>query len=435
MLARSVTLNVLGQAAALGSGFVSSILLARLLGPADRGLLGVFASVTTMALVVGGVGLPFSVAYFASRSDRRSGAILGDTLVVAAVLGAILIPVAWVLRGTLADAFGHGRGGRDWVLVAALVPITFLDYTTQNQVLGQRRFGLYNLILVMNKVVGLAVVVLLIAVFDIGVVGGLIALAAGSAMTIGLSLPRILAEGSPAVDLRLLRGMLAYGGRVQIGSIFQVLNYRLDVLVLQFFRPLSQVGYYVVAQVIAELVTTLSTAFATSVLPLVAGSGVADEQTQTTVSSLRHHGVLTILAIVLDAVFGTLVILFAYGPSYRSALVPMLIILPGMWFLGTASVVTGDLRGRGRPGMASALAGGAVVVTVALDLLLIPPYGVVGAAIASLVAYVVLGVASLLVLSRVASVRLGELLPSPADVSAYGPYARSVLARVRVRRA
>jgi O-antigen/teichoic acid export membrane protein len=433
MLARSVTLNVLGQGAALASGFVSSILLARLLGPADRGLLGVLASVTTMALVLGGLGLPFSVAYFAARPERRSGAILGDTVLVAAVLGALLVPLAWALSGPLGDAFARGHDGAIWVLAAALVPVTFLDYTTQNQVLGQRRFGLYNLVIVLNKVVGLVVVVALIGVLDLGVAGGILALAAGSATTVALSLPRILAEGPPTLDLALLRRMLGYGGRVQVGSIFQVMNYRLDVLVLQFFRPLSEVGYYVVAQVIAELVTTLSTAFATSVLPLVAGSDEHDERARTTVASLRHHGVLTIVAILLNLVFGTLIILFAYGPSYRPALVPMLIILPGMWFLGTASVVTGDLRGRGRPGTASSLAGGAVIVTVALDVLLIPRWGVNGAAVASLVTYVVLGIASLVVLSRVGRLPLRSLLPSRADAAAYVPIVRAAVARVRTR--
>ena len=58
-------------------------------------------------------------------------------------------------------------------------------------------------------------------------------------------------------------------------------------------------------------------------------------------------------------------------------------------------------RARGRPGTSSILAARVQgIATVALDLVLIPPYGAVGAAIASLLAYTVYGLVSLWVLGR-----------------------------------
>jgi Na+-driven multidrug efflux pump len=98
----------------------------------------------------------------------------------------------------------------------------------------------------------------------------------------------------------------------------------------------------------------------------------------------------------------------------------MFILMPGMWFLGTGTVVAGDLRGRGKPGIASILAGITLVVTVALDLVLIPPYGVPGAAIASVASYVVFGLASLIVLSRVTKISVRTLVvPTRADFAVY----------------
>lgn len=383
-----------------------------------------------MTVVLAGVSLPFAVAYYGSRADRKTGAILGNTLLYAVGIGLVLVPLARLLQPQLADAFSRGRGGGAWVIAAALVPLTFLDYTTQNQVLGQKRFGLYNAIIVSAKAVSLIGVVVFVKLVDLGVTGGLIALAVGSLTTVSLSIPRILGEGRPTVDGGLLRRMLSYGARVQIGAIFTTLNYRLDVVVLQFFRPLSEVGYYVIAQIIAELVTVLSSGFAVSVLPLVAGADEGDDSEAFTVQSLRHHGVLTLAAIVANAFFGTAVIYWAYGASYHAAIVPMLILLPGMWFLGTGTVITGHLRGRARPGTASLLSGLAVVVTVGLDLALIPPFGVTGAAVASVCAYTVFGVASLVVLSRVTSIELRALMPSLAEFRAY----REVLRTLRERR-
>src|ERR1022692_1108723 len=90
LLARSLTLNVLGRGSGLVMGFVGSVALARLLGPSDRGLLALMLSVSTVALAVTAVGQPLAVTYFASRKDAKPRAIFGNTLIHALVLAAVL---------------------------------------------------------------------------------------------------------------------------------------------------------------------------------------------------------------------------------------------------------------------------------------------------------------------------------------------------------
>jgi len=434
MLARSVTLNLLGQAATLVIGFFAAIALARWLGPTDRGLLGVITSVSNVALALGSIGLPIAVWYFASREHAQFGALLGNTFLHAGLLAVVFGGGFWIFQDQLAEHLSHGKGGDAWVLGGLVVSILFLDYTTHNQLLGRLRFGLVNLLVVLSKIAYLICVVLLVGVLDLGVSGALVAVAAGSIVVTVGSTRAILRWARPRIDFGLFRSLLRYGSRVQVGSIFQLLNYRLDVVILQFFVPLSSVGYYVVAQTLAELVLTLGRAFQSSVLPLVSHYEGDERQNATTRALLRHHGILAFAAMLLNVVFGPLVIVFGYGDAFRPAIVPFLILLPGMWFLGAANVVTNDLSGRGRPGAASALSGGAVLVTILFDLLLIPPFGVSGAAVASLIAYVCFGIASLVVLARVARMQVREVLPTRADLRAYPAAVRPAMARLRARR-
>jgi O-antigen/teichoic acid export membrane protein len=130
-------------------------------------------------------------------------------------------------------------------------------------------------------------------------------------------------------------------------------------------------------------------------------------------------------------VFSPLLILFGYGEAFRPALLPFFIILPGVWFFGTGLVIANDLNGRGRPGLSSALSAIAVSIAPGLDFLLIPPYGVTGAAIASLVAYTVLGITSLIALGRVSGVRPRDLMPTRAELALYPAASRLVLSRVQ----
>jgi O-antigen/teichoic acid export membrane protein len=110
----------------------------------------------------------------------------------------------------------------------------------------------------------------------------------------------------------------------------------------------------------------------------------------------------------------------------------MLGLLPGIWFLGTGRVAGSNLAALGRPGLPAALAGAAAVVTVGLDLALIPMLGVYGAVIASVVAYTTYGVGSTLALSRVSRVSLRELLvPTRSDLRVYPAAASRLIAGLR----
>jgi O-antigen/teichoic acid export membrane protein len=432
LLARAVTLNILGSLATGAVGFVGAIALARWLGPSNRGLLAVMLSVSTLALMLGGIGIPWATVYYSARSNSLPSVLLGNSLAQAAVLAAIVIPASWLLQQPLADAFGKGQGGMAWVLAAALVPIIFLEWTTAGQLQGMLRFGRFNALGVLSKLAYVLVILAFLGLLHLGVTAGLIATGVAAIVVIAGALPPILAFGRPRFERRLLRATLRYGSRVQVGSIFQLAMARLDVLILQFFRPLSQVGYYVVAQTIAELVLQLTRAFQQSVMPLVSSYEGDERQATTSADSVRHHGILAGAAVLANAVFGSLVILFVYGTKFHPAVVPMLTLLPGIWFLGMGGVIQSDLSGRGLPGTSSKLAGFAAAAIVALDFVLIPPFGVIGAALASVVAYTIYGLASLVALNRVSGIPVRQLVvPTRADLAGYWRFVRLASSRLR----
>lgn len=430
MFSRSLTLNMIGEVAVLVLGFVASVLLARLLGPADRGLLAIELSVANFAYAIFGFGLPYSVEYHAGRRESP-GAILGTTAAFGLVLGLVLVPLTWFLRGPIADVFSRGHGGATWVLVGLLVPLTFLQWTAANQLSGLLRFGLFNGLLIGSRVVYTVLAVGLL-VAGLGVTAGLLATAAAAVVMLVGAVRALLPLGRPRIDLSIFRRMLHYGLRLQVGSLFQILNFRLDVIVLQIFRPLAVVGYYIVAQVVAELVTTLASGFQSSVTPLVANADADVDRDHTTALALRHQSLLTFAAIAVVAICGPVLLIVGFGPQFQKSLLPMFIILPGTWFLNTGAVVAASLGGRGRPGLASMLSGIALGVTLALDFVLIPAFGVIGAAVASLCAYTTYGIAALLVSSRMMGISPWALVrPTRDDLRTYSTATRLLLLRAR----
>src|SRR5581483_2871956 len=205
MLARSVTLNIVGRIGSLLAGVAASVALTRYLGPDGRGLLGLMISASSLGLVFLTFGVPLSVVYQASRQEVDQGALLGNSLLQAAVLTAVIVPLAALLHKPLADALGEGHGGQTWVLVGALVPVTFLDWTTHGQLQGMLLFGRFNVLLVVSRVAYAVGVVVFVGVVGWGVAGGLVATAVGSVVMVIGSLRPILARARARLDRALLQ--------------------------------------------------------------------------------------------------------------------------------------------------------------------------------------------------------------------------------------
>ena len=63
-----------------------------------------------------------------------------------------------------------------------------------------------------------------------------------------------------------------------------------------------------------------------------------DGDDRTSAGALRLTGTGSLLGVVGVGIGGPVLILVAYGDQYRAAVVPMLVLLPGIWFLSMARV-------------------------------------------------------------------------------------------------
>jgi O-antigen/teichoic acid export membrane protein len=424
LLARAVILTTLGTLATVLLGFVGAVLVARWLGPSDRGLFALMWLLGSLTVAIFGLGVPVSITYHLSSGVSTAAEVLGAALAWAALLAGVFVPLSWLLRDELADVAARGAGGDAWVLVGILVPALFLGYAALQFLVGKLRFGWSNGLRTTSRAVFVALLALLLGALGYGVSGALVALIASWAAVAVLAAPVVLGYARPRFSTVALTSILRYGLLVQLGTVSAFASLRLDILVLQHFEPLDQVGIYAVAQSVAETVTILAVGFAGSLLPLVARLE-GEERQHLTGEAIRNCSLLGAVAVLGLVIFGPPLVPVIFGEDFADAVKPLVILLPSMWFLGIALAIGSTLRGYARPGLASLLAGLSMVVTIGLDLLLIPPYGVTGAAVASAVAYALYGVSSVVALARVARLSAAALvIPTRTDIVRYPRAAR-----------
>jgi O-antigen/teichoic acid export membrane protein len=158
------------------------------------------------------------------------------------------------------------------------------------------------------------------------------------------------------------------------------------MFIVNYFLGPAGVGIYSVSVAVAELLWQLPNAVGFVIAPKAAATNPA-AMNAFTPRVLRITLVLTTLAAIGLALLGSPLIEFVYSAPFAGAYLPMLALLPGVVLLGGSKVLTNEITGRGYPHLNSANAAIALVITLTLDFMLIPRHGVLGAAVASSVAY------------------------------------------------
>jgi stage V sporulation protein B len=207
---------------------------------------------------------------------------------------------------------------------------------------------------------------------------GLLLLVLGVEFLATVGLPR-------ALPWRLSPGHLRFGARGVLAGVILELNTRLDVVMLGFFLASDgPVGIYSLAVAVAEGVFQVLTVLQNNYNPLLA-QGLIGDRSQLTplIQRGRRQGFLLLSALGLVAALGYPLgaDLLMGDPSYRQGWLPFALLM-GATAGAAAWLPFGQILLMGnRPGLHSLYMLSVLLVNGLVNWLLIPPLGLVGAAL------------------------------------------------------
>jgi O-antigen/teichoic acid export membrane protein len=281
-------------------------------------------------------------------------------------------------------------------------------------------------------VVALVIQVILAVAGSLTATSALAALVVGAATSAGYGLVLVAREVPLrlGLDSKVLRSFFKFGIRGYAANLMMLLSYRLDALIVNGLRGVTSLGYYSVATAMAETLTYGAVGFALILFPQVS-SVERREADRITPVVCRNAVFMTLIGAVVMFVVSRQLILFVFGSGMTPALLPLWLLLPGIVSLAPTRVIASYLSGIGKPIYTTYIAAGAVILTVILDLLLIPPFGISGAAAASSIVYTCTAVASVVVFKVESGAGLMEtLVVRPNDFARYRRVLNSTLRRL-----
>ncbi|WP_080504297.1 oligosaccharide flippase family protein [Haloarcula amylolytica] len=166
--------------------------------------------------------------------------------------------------------------------------------------------------------------------------------------------------------------------------------YHVDVMLVETLAPEDQTGYYRAALVIAEFLWFAPMSLQKLLLHSVADLWNNDQRKRISELSsklTRYNVLLTALLMMGLAALARDFIPLYYGAEFAPTVTPLLILLPGTFGFSITRPIMGIGQAKGDFRLLIAATGLAAGLNIVLNIILIPRYGMNGAAIATSISY------------------------------------------------
>lgn len=373
----------------LGISLVSSIIVARTLGPAKKGVVDLFHLLNSFVLDFGLLGFGSGLLYYLANRGRPVVEVHGTGVAYAVTAGSLAVILGGVGLPAWRSLFPNLP---DWVILLAFVlaPVRYYTLIWSNIMMGlNKAVSSYRINMGMAAVTVLAVLALWNA--QRLTVGNVIGISAGTSVLAGtiafMTLFRMYPGMSP--DGTLAKNCLKYGLVVYIGAVANVLHFKVDQMMINYWLGTKEVGIYAVSVRWAEALFILDGAIGAAALYRITASSPAESQ-RLSRRLFRAQLVISASSGMVLALLARPLVVTLYGEAFREAVPPLMLLIPGIVVWSSSKIVSNMLNyNRNLTGFVTtvAVAGSAANIGLNYFFLAIMKYGINGVAAASSISY------------------------------------------------
>jgi O-antigen/teichoic acid export membrane protein len=405
----------------------SGPILAQALGVDGRGQVAAATALLTLMVTVATFGIPEAVTWVIARSPHVARNAAGRGIMILVITGTFATAAVVVAPGWVS---GGDPTVQQLIIIASLAIVPNLLVGVLRGVAS----AVQNWRLVTTERI-LTSSLRLLALIPFWLTGTLTPLVAtitiaampalGAFVYIG-QMRRLPPRAIEVPREARIRGLVGYGLRIWVGGLSGILLSRIDQVLMTPLAGTYQLGLYVVAVSVSELPLIIHL----SVRDVTFVSDASDSVDDRLSASARISTALCAAAALFLGVTMLWWLPFLFGEDFREALPIAAVLLLAVVLNTPGSIAGSGLSARGRPGLRSTSLTIACVVNISLLLVLVPTYGAIGAAVATLVGNVAFTTVNLIFLRRFFGIRARQFFGlRRSDVSTIVRFARRLLRR------
>ena len=378
--------RLVGEAVGKAASLVFFIVVARQLGEEQFGDFMFGMALSSVLLIVAGFGMQELVGREVAKDPRNADGLVWNVIVIKAVT---MVAVLVVIGGIVAAQGRSLEAAAAILIVSVGIGFEYQAGTLYAVFNGRERQEYVATTLIVNRL-STALMGIGAAVAGASLVTIAILFAVGSALGVVTAywlMHSYVLQPGVRIRPREWRALIGRSLPLGIQELLGVVSFRTSVVLLGLFAAGSaDVGEYGAAYRLIEASMFIATAFNAAML-----AWFSRQTGDGPIARGFEMAIKTVLTLMLPvglglALFAGPVIEVLYGPEYRGAVTPLRLLgaMGLVWALNTTILTI--LATRNRPDLYVRPALLALVPNVVLSILLIPPHGAQGAAIAALAA-------------------------------------------------
>ena len=370
---------------------IQIIFIARYLGTAGFGKYAFVFAFGSLFFILSNPGLTDLTTRELARNKSKTGKYLGNLLVIK--LGLCLVAsLLMITTINLIDVSQELRIGIYLICfilsIDAFMGVFYSAFRAYEKMLYEALVLLIHNIIIVGLVICFLIkgygFIWLISAFVIGKIVGLIITA-----YFGYKLlPKPLLK----VDLRLWKYLMIKSIPFLVVFFFSSIIYRIDLVMLQFFKGETIVGLYGAAETIIRNLIIFPSVFIVSIYPSLSRYFIKDKEKLYYLykKSFLYVFLFSLFIVIGCFIFGKFVILLMFGKEFIESVFILKLISIGGFFLFLNLINICYLNATNKPIINAYIFIFGAVINIILNLMLIPMYSYTGAAISSIISYFII---------------------------------------------
>ena len=397
----------------MASGYAIHFALPRLISKDQFGIYQVVIGVVSIINAVIISGTYQTVSKRISEDEDNAGSVKAAALKLQVLIGGGA-SLLFCLAAPVVSAYLNDSRLVSYLRLASLITLCYSFYAVFTGYFNGRRKFLGQALLDMSYSTFKLTFIILFVWLGFGIAGAIGGFALAAASVLALS-AIVSGKGGRVKEVRM-SDLLGFQTYLLLFTLAINLLQKTDLIMIKALSSADaltaseNVGAYGAAINVANITYQVIISAAFVIFPLVSRSTfVKDrERTRTYIANtFRYTMIVMALTATLFSANASGLLSLVYPQNYQDGSAALGVVAYGMLLFGLLFVATTMISASGRPGMSLAIGLGALAVSAALNWLLIPVYGLVGAAIATTAAMLVGSVFACVYLWR----KFGALMP------------------------
>jgi len=393
----------------LAVSFVTGILVARSLGPEGKGFIAYLIMINELVVNYGHFGVLNAMSYFMKRTKNSEKAIFSSNLLFVLMLSVVYSLVILSLKNF--DIYFQEYSFLYLIIGFAFILFSFLYLLLYQLNVGRDEVYKINKYHSVERVCYLVTISILFFIGHLSILSYFLTVTILKGLKVLLIFINSKTDFNPRFKKKLLIGEFKYGNIIFLAAFFHYLNYRVDQFMINHMLGKAELGIYSIGVQLAELALLIPASVAAPLLGNLLNKSLENhrEIKKTTALTVKFTLYVTAAVAAIGVLMSPLVPLL-YGQDFSRSGLILAVLLAGIIFASIGKVAPSYYVSIGKPKVPLILAFCVFSVNLLANLLLIPKYGILGAAIASTISYTFFGILYIFILKQKESIGLKELL-------------------------